>query len=261
MYKFSIAGVLLPIAPQSLSIEVDDKDVDIDLANGGTMTVLNPPGLTTYSFTFRAPNKKYPFALYRQGYIEAPAFLSMLDNLKKSQKPFYFEVHRGAEFVDHRDIKALVSLSSYSVDEDAENGGDYMIDVKLKVYVPTTTVKGHFGKDDTFIIDTTTEREINENIIPYDISAAYYTIQANDTFPLIAKRMFGESSYAEAIAIHNSMDFTIGSLIELEGTIISMNHKVITDIAEKLDKERKAKQEAEIKQKAEELVEEVTLSE
>ena len=110
MYKFYIAGVLLPIAPQSLSIEVDNKDTEIELANGGVMTVLNSPGLSKYSFTFRAPNKSYPFAMYNKGYIEAPAFLSLLENLKTSQKPFMFKVIRGDKYVEHRDINAFFRI-------------------------------------------------------------------------------------------------------------------------------------------------------
>lgn len=255
MYKFYIAGVLLPIAPQSLSIEVDNKDTEIELANGGVMTVLNSPGLSKYSFTFRAPNKPYPFAMYNKGYIEAPAFLSLLENLKTSQKPFMFKVIRGDKYVEHRDINALVSLESYTLNEDAENGGDYMIDVDLKSYIPYKTYKVQLNGKDAITIDTTIEREIDENIIPYDIKQSYYTVHVNEKFHDISRKFFGTGSYAEAIAKHNSMDFTTDILEE--GLIISMDKESIEKIANKIDAENKAKQEKEITEQMETIVEEV----
>ena len=255
MYKFYIADVLLPIAPQALSINVDDKDTEIELANGETMSVLNPPGLTTYKFTFRAPNVKYPFALYTNGYIEAPAFLSVLQYLKTSQKPFNFKVIRGNTYVEHRDINTTVSLVSYDIEEDAENGKDYMISVELKEYVRHKTYKdAKFDSNGNLIIETNDDREVDENKFPYPLNGAYYTIQPKDTFMVIARKFFGSMSYAEAIAKHNKMEFTTDELIE--GEVIDLNEGSILKLAETIDAEHKANQE-----EIEAEIEEVTSSE
>lgn len=253
MHRFYINGVLLPIAPSSLKIQINDKDEEIELANGGTMSVLNQPGLTEYSFSFRAPNTKYPFALTEQGYMEAPAFLSLLSRLKTSQEPFTFKVLRGTTYVDYRDIDTTVSLVSYTINEDAENNGDYIVDVELKEYVKFNTIKTINGvpvssdSEDRIVIDETTERDviIVEDIKEYYLGANDYEIKEGDTLHSISLKFFGCISYAQAIAEHNGIEFTLEELPV--GEVINLNRESIEEIAKRLDEEAFDQQESEIK--------------
>lgn len=238
MHRFYISGVLLPIPPSSLKISIEDKDEEIDLANGGTMSVLNPPGLTTYSFSFRIPNVKYPFALYNNGFIEAPAFLSALEKLKTNQKPFDFKVFRGDTYVDYRDINTTVSLVDYTINEDAENGGDYIVDIELKAYVKVATYKeitvdkegNTIVAEDTEPRDDVSHVEINE----YYLTENQYVIQEGDTFHSISQKIFGHMNYAEAIAIHNGLDYTTGELAQI-GLVIDLTPESIEALAVKED--------------------------
>ena len=247
MHKFYINGVLLPIAPSSLKIKINDKDEEIDLANGGTMSVLNQPGLTTYSFSFRAPNTKYPFAVYSKGYMEAPAFISLLNKLKMSQTPFTFKVIRGATYVTYRDINTQVSLVDYTISEDADEGGDYIIDVALKEYVKFKNIKTvngvvvNSGSEDKIIIDETTDRDISlEHITNYYLGAHDYPVEEGDTFQIISQKRFGHMNYAEAIAEHNKMEYTTDEL--MVGLVINLNPEAIEEIAKKKDEETYEKQ-------------------
>lgn len=242
MHKFYIDGVLLPIAPSALKVTINDKDQEIELANGGTMSVLNQPGLTKYSFTFRAPNTRYPFAKYGKGYMEAPAFLSLLSNLKMSQKPFMFKVIRGNTYVDYRDINTQVSLVDYTITEDAENNNDYIIDVELKEYVTFNTIKTVNGNpvssesEDKIIIDETTNRDdttIVEEYKEYYLGANDYIIEEGDTFQSISQKFFGSMNYAEAIAEHNGMTYTTDVLPA--GEVINLNREKIEELAKTTD--------------------------
>ena len=248
MHQFYINGVLLPIAPSSLKITINDKDEEIDLANGGTMSVLNQPGLTKYSFSFRAPNTRYPFAMYNKGYMEAPAFLSLLGKLKMSQEPFTFKVIRGKTYVDYRDINTQVSLVNYTITEDSENNGDYEISVELKEYVKFKTIKTVNGKpvssgsSDKIIIDETTERDVIvvEEKKEYYLGANDYVIKEGDTFQSISQAFFGSMNYAEAIAQHNNMTYTTGELPV--GEVINLNRERIEELAKKKDEQTYEKQ-------------------
>lgn len=238
MHKFYIAGVLLPITPSSLKISINDKDEEIDLANGGTMSVLNQPGLTTYSFEFRVPNVKYPFAIYDGEYMEAPAFISLLSNIKMSQKPFTFKVIRGDEYVDYRDISTIVSLVEYSISEDAENGGDYIISVEFKEYVKfatykeitTSTESTDADSQDVISVDKTIERDITyEESTEYYLKSTDYVIRENSTFQSISQEVFGHMNYAEAIAMHNNMEYTTDSLPA--GMVINIDEESLKALA------------------------------
>lgn len=253
MHKFYISDVLLPIPPSSLKISIEDKDEEIDLANGGTMTVLNQPGLTTYSFEFRIPNVKYPFATYRKVFMEAPAFLSILGKLKTSQQPFTFKVIRGDKYVDYRDINTTVSLVDYTITEDAENNGDYMIDIELKEYMKYATYLPENADGDTIVIDQTIERDViyitEDTEVNYYIGANDYRIEKGDTFQSISQKRFGHMNYAEAIAEHNQMTYTTDEL--MEGLIINLDEESIKQIAERKDEEARQKQEQEFSESAE----------
>lgn len=247
MHKFYISGVLLPIPPSSLKTSIEDKDEEIDLANGGTMTVLNQPGLTTYSFEFRVPNVKYPFATYSNGFLEAPAFLSILGKLKTSQQPFTFKVIRGDKYVDYRDINTTVSLVDYTITEDAENNGDYMIDIELKEYVKYSTYLPGDIIDGSITIEQTTERDIIivDSDTQYYLGANDYIIQEGDTFQSISEKFFGNMNYAEAIAKHNNAEYTTDELIA--GKVLNLNEEEIKAIAEEIDTAAREKQEEEYK--------------
>ena len=248
MYKFYISGILLPIPPSSLEISINDKDEEISLADGGTMSVLNEPGLTTYSFEFRVPNIKYPFAMYEDGFIEANIFLSLLEMLKMNQKPFEFKVLRGPTYVEYRDISTKVSLVEYQIKEDAENGGDYVVDIELKEYVKFETRKDIVLDEDgnELTITETTERDepIYEEKIYQMVGTGYYVIQKGDTFHSISEKIDGHMNYAEAIAELNDMEFTTEEL-PYEGVIINVNKESLKKIAEKHDAEELKKQQEE----------------
>ena len=108
------------------------------------MNILKMAGLTELSFEIRIPQTKLPFASYSGGFKGAEYFLNKLERLKTGQSSFQFIVSRvlpnGKSLFD-TNIK--VSLEDYEIKEEADDGFDVVVGVKLKQYrsYGTKTVK------------------------------------------------------------------------------------------------------------------------
>lgn len=143
-YNFFLDGVQLPIAPPSLSVKIKNQNKSIALINEGEVNVLKVPGLTEISFNARLPQTKLPFANYPGGFKAVDYYLSKLERLKVERKPFQFIVSRvlpsGKSLFD-TNIK--VSLEDYEIKENADEGFDVVVAVKMKQYreYGTKTVK------------------------------------------------------------------------------------------------------------------------
>lgn len=126
MYKFYLDGFLLPVAPGKMDLKIKNKNKSIVLLNEGEINILKTAGLTEISFDIFAPSVVYPFAINSNTVDD---ILSVLKNLKTSKRPFQFVVIRGSFSTN---IK--VSVEDYSIKEDAKNGKDVYITVKLKQF-------------------------------------------------------------------------------------------------------------------------------
>ena len=93
-YEFYLDKMLLPITPSKLEIKIKNKNKTYDLINEGEINVLKNAGLSEISFEATFPNVKYPFAVYKNGFVTANHFLNQLELLKINKKPFQFIVTR-----------------------------------------------------------------------------------------------------------------------------------------------------------------------
>lgn len=150
-YDFYLDKCLLPITPQKLQIKVNNANSTVTLINEGEVNLLKQAKLTDIDFECEIPQVKYPFAVYLGGFNGASYYLDYFEKLKTDKKPFQFIVSRSmptGKSLFSTNIK--VSMESYTITEQAKNGFDLNVKIKLKQYreygTKTATIKTDSGK-------------------------------------------------------------------------------------------------------------------
>jgi LysM repeat protein len=194
-YDFYLDSMLLPVAPSKLSISIDNKNKTMVLINEGEINVLKKAGLTDISFTAMLPQTKYPFAVYKNGFQKADAFLDKLEQLKTSQKPFQFIVSRtypNGKLLFDTNIK--VSLEDYKIIEDSKNGFDVNVEIKLKQYrdYGTKTVNVTI-KQDKPVATVQNTRPAETSPTP-KVTPKTHKVVSGDTLWGLAKKYYGDGS-------------------------------------------------------------------
>lgn len=134
-YDFYLNKCLLPLAPEKLQVKINNANDTITLINAGEINILKTPELTDIEFECRIPQVKYPFATYKSGFKGASYFLDYFESLKTDKKPFQFIVSRtmpNGKVLFSTNMK--VSLEDYKITEQAKDGFDLMVKIKLKQY-------------------------------------------------------------------------------------------------------------------------------
>lgn len=134
-YMCYLDKMLLPIAPSKLQLKIENQNKTLTLINDGEINILKKAGLTNVEFDALIPNVRYPFATYKNGFQKAKVFLDKLEQLKTSQEPFQFIVTRetpsGSSLFG---TNMKVSLEDYKIKEEAKQGFDVVVSIKLKQY-------------------------------------------------------------------------------------------------------------------------------
>lgn len=135
-YRCYLGGVLMPETPSQLKLSIKGKNTTVMLLNEGEINILKKPGLTEISLPLCFP--------MLTGEHAPTYYLNLLEELKAKQEPTQFILTRDAP--DGKllfDTNITVSLEDYEVQENAENGLDINVSVKLKQYreYSTKTVK------------------------------------------------------------------------------------------------------------------------
>lgn len=134
-YDFYLDKCLLPIAPEKLRIKINSANKTMTLMNEGEINILKTPQLSDIEFECRIPQIQYPFAVYKSGFKGAAYFLNIFEQLKVEKKPFQFIVSRtmpSGKVLFSTNIK--VSLEDYEITEQAKDGFDLTVKIKLKQY-------------------------------------------------------------------------------------------------------------------------------
>lgn len=203
-YDFYLDGVQLPIPPAKLEIKVTNKNKTVDLINTGEVNILKKEGLSEISFEAEFTHNKLPF--YRGQFKDVQFFLSKLELLKTDCKPFQFIVSRqlGNKVLFNTNMK--VSLEEYTILEDADNGSDTKVSIKLKQYrdystkklVPATP-KSDSGRPNVKI----EPKRVDSVNAP---NAKTYTVKAGDSLWSICQKQLGNGSlYKKVYELNKTM--------------------------------------------------------
>jgi hypothetical protein len=167
MYQFYIGPVLLPVTPSALTVDIAGNNKVVTLINAGEINILHDPQLQNIAFDVLLPTRatKYPFASYSLGGNEAKAFTEYFRRLQAEKVPFSFIVSKmrpgssipvGYEYL-------LAVIDSYSQKEDASNGLDVLVSLKLREFREYSTIRvdaspSYMDKDGKLVYKTTKPR-------------------------------------------------------------------------------------------------------
>ncbi|HBF1118378.1 TPA: LysM peptidoglycan-binding domain-containing protein, partial [Clostridioides difficile] len=199
-------GVQLPIPPPKLEIKVTNKNKIVDLINTGEVNILKKEGLSEISFEAEFTHNKLPF--YRGAFRDVQFFLSKLELLKTDCKPFQFIVSRelGNKVLFNTNIK--VSLEEYAISEDAENGSDTKVAIKLKQYRDYSTKKLVLAppKNETDRPNVKIEPKRVDSVNATNTKTKTYTVKAGDSLWSICQKQLGNGSlYKKVYELNKSM--------------------------------------------------------
>ena len=214
-YDFYLDRCLLPVAPGRLQISIKNENRTIKLINEGQVNLLKTAGLTDIEFECIIPQTEYPFAVYPSGFQAAGYYLEYFERLKTGQKPFQFIVTRrtqNGQPLFGTNIK--VSMEDYRITEDAEDGFDLSVKIKLKQYreygTKMVSVKGAVTDTAGSAASTYTvsvEQTRSQESAPVTSKTRKYTVRPGDTVFGIAKEMYGDGS--KYLEIYNANRDTI----------------------------------------------------
>lgn len=249
-YSMRLGDMLCPVMPSKIDTKIKGQNKTLTLINGDEITILKKPGLTEFSYDLLLPNVKYPFAVYENGFKNAKFFLDELERMKLSKKPVYLKIFRYLPTTNSNQMSILygtflygtevkVSLEDYNIKEDAKQGFDVVVSVKLKQYKDYGTKIVKVITNDTATVETQRET-INS---PEPTQATTYTIKNGDTLWGIAKAFYGDGSKYMAIyeankdKIANPALIFVGQVLTIPGVteiaVASANSSTVGNIGER----------------------------
>lgn len=210
MYYFYMGSVLLPITPEKFTLKIKNANKTMTLINEGEINFLRDAGLTELEFDVLIPAVRYAFAKYDGGFKSPAYFTNHFEELKTSKEPFQFIIVR--QMPDGKllfDTDMTVSMESYTTKEEAKEGFDLTVSIKLKQYRPFSTKILNVNNGTATVNE---HRETANSPAPKQDTT--YTVKQGDCLWNIAKAIYGDGSKYVAIQEANKDKITNPNLIQ-----------------------------------------------
>lgn len=207
-----------PITPSKLSIKVGSKNKVINLIDEGDINILKSPSLIEVEFEARFPMRKYPYSREVNSF---QSYYDFIKSLKEDKKSFRFIVARSKPNGDRTwDTNLLMALEDFSLNEDADEGDDVLIDFKLKQFKPygVTTIKLKTNNTKPTTTSTSKKQRDSGN---KNSKNSNYTVKSGDCLWLIAKKFYGDGNQWKKI--YNANKSVIESTAKKHGYKSSSN--------------------------------------
>ena len=192
-YKMYIGGALMPITPSKVKVKINNQNKTLTLISGEEINILKEAKLTDVSFDVVLPQVPYPFT--NGGAQSADYYLSLFERLKQSKTPFQWILNRSRpDGVALFYSNLTVGLEDYQITDDAKEGFDLTVSVKLKQYraFGTKTVQITPSPAPSQPATATVQKPPRETTSAP--KAANYTVKSGDCLWNIAKKQLGDGS-------------------------------------------------------------------
>lgn len=211
-YKMYIGGALMPITPSKVKVKINNQNKTLTLISGEEINILKEAKLTDVSFDLILPQVSYPFT---NGEAQGASFyLSLFEKLKQDKEPFQWILNRSRP-----DGAALfysnltVGMEDYQITDDAKEGFDLTVSVKLRQYrafgTKTVTITPAADSSSTATA-TVQEAPRSTESAPQNST---YTVKSGDCLWNIAKKQLGDGSRWKEIYELNKDKITNPNLI------------------------------------------------
>ena len=192
-YKMYIDGALMPITPSKVKVKINNQNKTLTLISGEEINILKEAKLTDVSFDVVLPQVPSPFT--NGGAQSADYYLSLFERLKQSKTPFQWILNRSRpDGVALFYSNLTVGLEDYQITDDAKEGFDLTVSVKLKQYraFGTKTVQITPSPAPSQPATATVQEPPRETTSAP--KAANYTVKSGDCLWNIAKKQLGDGS-------------------------------------------------------------------
>ena len=146
-YFVFLGAMPLPVSPEKIEMSVGNLNKTVTLVDQGEVNIVRGMPLKEIKFDMLIPSFKYPFVNYSFGTWSTSAILANLDRIKKEGKPVSFIVTRCRKNKPAWWTAFKVSLESYEIVEDANNGTDVVVSITLKEYKTYSTKRATVTKN------------------------------------------------------------------------------------------------------------------
>lgn len=211
-YKMYIAGALMPITPSKVKVKINNQNKTLTLISGEEINILKDAKLTDVSFDVVLPQVPYPFT--NGGAQGASYYLSLFESLKKSKTPFQWILNRSRP-----DGAALfysnltVGIEDYQITDDAKEGFDLTVSVKLKQYRAFGTKTVELTPAPAPSQPATATVQPAPRPTESAPKSSSYTVKSGDCLWNIAKKQLGDGSRWKEIYELNKDKITNPNLI------------------------------------------------
>ncbi len=196
VYSVYIDNILLPVTPEKITWSYKGQNDTVNLINMEEISRVRTPGLMEYSFKALLPGGDVPYARYLTSFKEPFVYIYELEQIINEQKAVMFYIIR--EKLPYKRVgfttKKLVTIESINVLEEASEGLDVILDIKLKEYktAQSTNITGG-------IITSETNRQSTKEI------AKTYVVKEGDNLWNICKSQLNDGSKCYDIAKINGI--------------------------------------------------------
>ena len=136
MYSVYIGDILLPVTPEKITWSYKGQNDTVNLINMEEISRIRTPGLMEFSFKALLPGADVPYARYLTSFKEPFVYIYELEQIINEKRTVMFYIVR--EKLPYKRMgfttKKMVTIEALNVIEQASEGLDVVLDIKLREY-------------------------------------------------------------------------------------------------------------------------------